>query len=187
MQGRFRLTKTEVIENRLLDLNESLEALAYIGFDDVSVHLIRQYQTRRLINSPQSGPSKRAGAKYRGYFSAKDILAIADIRLRLRNGETLEEIGFDTRSFFGQKHKLYILERMLLRENLAVLPLFNELRIEMIVDSDSMKRIIHLTELIRKYENAKELIDLKTLGLNIDSKFSTKLEEFLDKKFKQEK
>ena len=186
MFGRVRLTKTEVIEYRLLDLDDSLEALEYIGIDGVSVHLIRQYQTRRLISGPQSGPYKMAGAKYRGYFSATDILAIADIRLRLKSGETLDEIGFDTRTFFKSKQKLYTRGQKLLRDIVTASPLFDEFRRDMIVDSVFMRRIKHLAESIRAYKEEKERINLKTLGLNINPKYSKKLEEYLDNKFKHE-
>ena len=53
----------------------------------------------------------------------------------------------------------------------------------MIVDSVFMRRIKHLADSIRAYKKEKERINLKALGLNIDPKYSKKLEEYLDNKF----
>lgn len=179
----FRLSKSEVITKRLLSLNETLDALRYIGINSVSEHLVRKYQTRRLIRNPRFGPAKAAGARYQGYFDAEDVLAIAEIRLRLKDGETLEEVGFEAGSLFGQREKLFMLERKILRENLAILTLFDKLRTDMIIDSDSMRRIMDLAEIIRKYKEDKDRLEMKTLGKNLAPQYYDKLTEFLDKKF----
>ena len=183
INGRFKLSKAEVIENRLLGLEESLEALRYIGIDDASQHLVRQYQTRRLIRSPQFGPAKKGGGRYQGYFSAEDILAIADIRLRLKNGETLEEIGFNASGLMRQRQNLYLIERKLLRTNLVALSSLETVQLDSFFPVDSMKQIKNLVNLIKSYKKDKEQIEKRTLGLNLDPKYSKKLMEFLDDKF----
>ena len=182
----FRLSKSEVISKRLLSLNETLDALRYLGINSVSEHLVRKYQSRRLIRNPRFGPPTTTGARYQGYFDAKDVLAIADIRLRLEDGETLEEVGFEAGSLFGQREKIFMIERKILRENLAILPLFDKLRTDMIVDTDSMRQIIDLAEFISEYKADKERLEMKTLGKNLDPQYSEKLTEFLDKKFSNE-
>ena len=182
--GRFNLSKAEVIDNRLLDLEESLEALRYIGIDDASEHLVRQYQTRRLIRSPQFGPAKKGGGRYQGYFGAEDILAIADIRLRLKNRETLEEIGFNASGLMRQRHNLYLIERKLLRTNIIALSSLETVQSDFLFSVDSMKYIKNLVKLIKSYKMEKERIEMRTLGLNLDPKYSKKLMEFLENKFK---
>lgn len=179
----YRLSKSEVISKKLLGLKEAIAALRFMGIDGISVHLVRKYQSRRLIRNPRIGPAKATGARYQGYFDSKDILAIAEIRLRLDDGETLEEIGFEAGSLFGNRITLFNLERNILRKNLAALPLFNTLRTEMIVDAEAMQQIIDLAKIIKKYQKEKDRVELKTLGNNLDSQYSEKLIEFLKDKF----
>lgn len=179
----YRLSKSEVISKKLLGLEEAIDALRFMGIDGVSVHLVRKYQSRRLIRNPRIGPAKAAGARYQGYFDSKDILAIAEIRLRLNDGETLEEIGFEAGSLFGSRITLYNLERNILRKNLAALLIFDALPTDKVVDTESMQQIIDLANIIKKYKKEKDRVELKTLGNNLDSHYSEKLIEFLNKKF----
>jgi len=96
---------------------------------------------------------------------------------------TLEEIGFEAGSLFGNRITLFNLERNILRKNLAALPLFNSLRTDTVVDTEAMQQIIDLAKVVKSYKNEKDKVELKTLGNNVDSRYSEKLIEFLNKKF----
>ena len=183
MDERFKLTKFEIIEKRLLNLDDSLSALRYIGIKKISENLIRQYLTRRLISRPQIGPDIKAGAKYRSYFSKTDILAIADIRIRLGTGESLEEIAFNSVLLIKRKQFLSGLRDRIIRANMSALPVFEEIKKGKIVSGEHRTRIIQVAEFVKIFMSEQEDINKMTLGLNINPKFSTKLDAFLDKKF----
>ena len=186
MEERFNLTKSEIIERRLLDYDDSLSALRYIGIEKISENLIRQYLTRRLISRPQIGPDIKSGAKYRSYFSKTDLLAIADIRIRLDSGESLEEIAFDSVTLIKRKQLLSELRDRIIRANMSALPTFEEIKKGKIVSGEHRTRIIQVAEFVKIFMSEEEGINKMTLGQNIDPKYSKKLNEFLDEKFKHE-
>ena len=183
MEERFNLTKSEVTERRLLDFDDSLSALQYIGTKKISENLIRQYLTRRLISRPQIGPDKKAGAKYKSYFSRRDILAIADIRMRLESGESLEEIAFDSVLLIKRKQLLSELRGRIIRANMSALPVLKEIIKGKSVSGKDRTRIIRVAELVKILILEQQDINKMTLGLNIDPKYSIKLDEYLDDKF----
>ena len=66
---------------------------------------------------------------------------------------------------------------------MSALPVFEEIKKGKIVSGEHRTRIIQVAEFVKIFMSEQEEINEMTLGLNINPKFSTKLDAFLDNKF----
>lgn len=185
-----RLSFEEIRLKRLLTLNEVIKALEAMGFPKVSVHMIRSYLSRDLITRAKIGPPSQfhRRAKYEGYFTREQVLALADIRLRIGVGYSLEELR-QINAFAG-KGWLAIREFPVDIVKLAskAAPYINAcLEGRESHDQQSRRNAERLVNVVSEYEKRKKKVNKKSLGQDLDSSLVEKLNKFLEEKFKQEK
>ena len=167
-----RLSFERIRFKRLLTLNEVIEALEAMGFPKVSVHMIRSYLSRDLIARAKIGPPSllHQGAKYEGYFTKEQVLALADIRLKIGEGYTIEELRkinayagkgwLAMREFPGDIAKLAM----------EAAPYINAcLGGKYSYDLRTRRSAERLINVVKEYEKRKKEVKKKSLGQDLDT------------------
>ena len=181
-----KLTKTEIFENQMLTMDETLEILRELGFVNFTVNMVRKYLTLGLLDRPRMGPPgfTRSRAKYESYFSKEQVFALVDIRLRMGRGYYIEEIlkQQDERVKKIRHRRNYRLEieNLVIKAEPYLKECLDNLRSNNEAGERSIKKLLMVLRMKRRSE---EQMDKAALGGKIDPEIVKKVEEFLDRKF----
>ena len=186
MSPKATIPYSVIIEKKLLPVEKVIRVLREAGFINISEYMIRRYLTIGILDKLRMGmPSiARPRARYESYFSREQILAIAEIRVKLGMGSKLDTLLEDSNA---QRKKLIILRKInfdIRKLAFDAVPYIDKCLNSKIDRGShswkSAKKLVSMVERIQKRE--KEILSA-TLGDNLDPSIVRKIDAFLENEF----